>query len=219
MWCEDAGISGTQYQSLREILSLESSAPSIPNLPRALKTLKRHAIGQLPLLPLRKKNIALIGDKLPSGAPATKGGQANAVPKEDLSFFDAKVLFQAFLNSDTASDLMYFGMGQFVNPAETTELWHSHAWRSSLRTTGGQYPKYPNGDPLFASDFVEYLCNTAGCTCETIGPVHLGRVISCGKDCRSDAEPDEKGHVYLEIQEAHRRADVPEHSFLEPDVE
>lgn len=220
LWCEDTGVSAPQYQSLLEILRIEGAGHSIDRLPGALKTLKRHAIGQLPLLPLRQKLIPLIPEKLPSNAPAMKGKNPDARPMENLSFFDAKILIQAFLNSDIASDMMFFGMGQFVNPEQTTELWHSHAWRSSLRTTSGKFPHYRNGDPLFVSDFVEFTCNEDGCTCTSdFGPVHVGRVFSCGEDHRLDATDDEYGKVFLEIQEAHRSTELPQHMFLDPKPE
>jgi len=219
LWCEDVGVSREQYKSLREILLLLQQDPTAAGkLPKSIKTLKRHVNGQLPLLPMRKKEIPLLDDKLPTQSALAKKGD-DKVPTETLFFFDAKKLFQAFLNSDLVAK-MYFGMGQYHNNNSDTELWYSHAWRSSLRTTSGRYPHYPDGQPLFVSDFVTFSCPYDICDCKIGGNLHLGRVFSVGVNLRSDAaEFRQHNEVVLEVQEAHRFSDIPQHLLLAPSIE
>lgn len=51
-------------------------------------------------------------------------------------FFDPIALFTTFIRSEVCNR-MHFGLGEFRdNPRE---LWHSHAWRSSLCTTSGRF--------------------------------------------------------------------------------
>jgi hypothetical protein len=124
LWCENIGVSREQYKSLREILLLLQQDPTMAsNLPKSLKTLKRHVNGQLPLLAMRKKDIALSDEKLPTQTALTKskGDRKPREITEPLFFFDAKALFQAFLNSDLVSK-MYFGIGQFRDDNTETEI-------------------------------------------------------------------------------------------------
>jgi hypothetical protein len=106
---------------------------------------------------------------------------------------------------------MHFGLGEFRdNP---TELWHSHAWRSSIRTTSGQFAHYtPSGKPVFPSDIVFYRCHDhdcpRGCSRDPVSNQHqhLGRVYSVGRDFWSSIR--EQSAVAIEIQEIFLPQDV-----------
>ena len=98
---------------------------------------------------------------------------------------------------------MHFGLGEFRdNPRE---LWHSHAWRSSLRTTSGRFAHYVSGKPIFPSDIISFRCYDPSCPsgCYYLSATakerqHVGRVYSVGKDFRSGIR--EQGVVTVEVQ-------------------
>jgi hypothetical protein len=211
LWCNHVGISRTQYSSLREILRMLEPNAEVSRLPESLTTLKRHTKGQLPLLSLRKKAIPLIPEKLASETATRKAqGHAYALPREDLYFFDPKVMFARFLASDITKN-MHFGMAEWHDDTPT-ELWHSFSWASSIRTTSGEYAHYPaTGYPIFPSDFVAFRCADLECSCHDVQinspDMHIGRVHSVARNYRVDA--DKPGAVTLAIQEGTRYNHLP----------
>ncbi|OXV08616.1 hypothetical protein Egran_03621, partial [Elaphomyces granulatus] len=72
---------------------------------------------------------------------------------EDLYFLDPTHLYKAFMSSDIAAN-MHSGMAEYHD--FPSELHHSPCWASSIRTTSGCFAHYPNGSPIFPSDFVQY---------------------------------------------------------------
>ena len=188
LWCEDAAISRSKYASLREILRMLEPNDELANLPDTLSTLKRWTNEQMPLLQLRRKQIPLEAQKLPSAKAAAKEASSlSTKPTEYLYFFDPKYLFTTFLSSPEIRTKIYIGLGEFRDVP--VEIWQSRSWNSSVRTTSGQYAHYPNGHPMFPSDFVRYLCLDMRCPChqphrqEDVH--HFGRILEVAKDYRS----------------------------------
>ena len=209
LWCQEAGISRPQYTSLLEILRMPELQQEVSKLPSCLSTLKRQTTAQLPLLPMRKKSIPLEAEQLAKDKAAARSSSQRP-NQEDLYFFDPIGLFTAFVRSEQLRNKMYFGLGEFRdNPVE---LWHSHAWRSSIRTTSGQFAHYASGKPIFPSDVVFFRCHKLDCArgCSDASSTeqrqHIGRVQSAGKDFRSKIQP--QGVVVLEIQEILLRRDL-----------
>ena len=112
--------------------------------------------------------------------------------EEDLYFFDPVHLSRALMGSDITRK-MHVGFGEFHD--EPTELWHGHGWRSSIRTTAGNFSHYSDGKPIFPSDIITFHCDDY-LNCENL---HLGRVYSVGRDYRSSAL--EHGRTTIEVQE------------------
>ncbi|OXV05303.1 hypothetical protein Egran_06929 [Elaphomyces granulatus] len=204
LWCQEAGISRSLYSSLLEILRMPELHQEVHRLPSCLSTLKRQTTAQLPLLSMRKKSLPLQPEQL--GKEKSAAGLSSTGLREDLYFFDPIAVFTAFLRSDI-SNQMYFGLGEFCdNPRE---LWHSHAWRSSIRTSSGQFAHYPDGKPIFPSDFIFFRCHNCRCTrgCSkpgdpsSIQQQHVGRVHSIGRDFRSSIQKQAQGVVTVEVQE------------------
>jgi hypothetical protein len=195
--CIEAGISRRHYSVILELLHMaQNNMPrELAKLPSGVTTLKRWFRTQLPRLTMRKKRIPLAAemlgkDKQRKGS-GTAGAQAAGRSEEDLYFFDPVDLSRALISSDIASK-MHVGFGEFHD--EPTELWHGHGWRSSIRTTAGNFLHYLDGKPIFPSDIVTFYCNDHS-TCENI---HLGRVYSVGRDYRSSAI--ERGRTTVEVQ-------------------
>jgi hypothetical protein len=183
VWCEDVGVSRQQYASLLEILHSIPDTTSIHRLPRSLSTLKRNFREQFPILPLRKKQIPIISGKLPTLSAAEKSLVQSATCW--IHFQDPIALLESLARSQTFQRQMFKGMAHFVdNPAE---LWESHAWASSIRTTSGEFALYPNNEPIFPSDAIIYQCDDVLCPCSSGSDVHLARVDSVGKDYTSSA--------------------------------
>ena len=102
IWCEDVGISRSQYASLLEILKSLKDTRSIQILPGSLDTLKSQFKAQIPVLPLRKKKIPVLSAKLPT---------LSAVQREIITYIhhvrDANLVEEVFfpVRSCTRSEL------------------------------------------------------------------------------------------------------------------
>ena len=206
IWASNTSMSRTEFASLRQILSMIKDISQIHKLPNSLDTLKRHLTKELPLLPLRKKAIPLVADKLATEKALRKSTQnEQGIPTEDLYFFDPIYLYKAFMSSDIANT-MHTGFAEYHD--SPTELYHSRAWASSVRTTSGQYSHYSDGRPIFPSDFVTYKCFTVDCEVCTSDQKagHIGRVYSVGRDCTEEAA--EHGAVVLEIRMVRNANDI-----------
>ena len=88
---------------------------------------------------------------------------------------------------------MHLGLGEFRD--SPTELWHSHSWHSSVRSTCGRYAHLPEKSPLFPSDWISFRCPDN--TCKSL---HVGRIYGVALDHRSIAPVP--GAITLQIQEA-----------------
>jgi hypothetical protein len=205
LWCEKAGISRTDFASLRELLKLVGSPAEMAKIPETVTTLKQQVKGMLPLLNMRYQSIPLIPEKLATETASRKAGP-DQIPRENMYFFDPQTLFQAFMSSDIVKK-MHIGMAEFRDTP--TELWHSHCWASSVRTTSGQYAHCPDGTPIFPSDFLLFCCNDIDCPCQTGQDMHIGRVYSVARDYRSNSTSI-PGTVTLLMQEGFRYDDVPD---------
>ena len=208
LFANNSGMSRSEYISLLEILQMLGH-DEISKLPCSVTTLKNSVIRQLPLLDMRKKSIPLIPEKLATETATRKAlGIEHSIPHEDLHFFDPSTLFKTFLSSDITKK-MHIGFGEFRD--EPTELWHARCWLSSVRTTSGEYAHYPDGEPIFPSDFITFHCMDTNCRCsQPDNPVlHFGRVFGVGRYFLTDSELLQ-GSVALEIQEIFRFRDLQE---------
>lgn len=158
-----------------------------------------------------------------------KRAKANAtvMPDEELpslsmklTFFDPISLFSNLVASDVFRTA-HQGPALFVD--EPTELFHSHAWASSVRSSGGIYPHiWVDGEPdpfatILPSDFVYYRCMEEGCYCHQISDedentdkLHIGRVFGFGLEKRESSPTFGRSGLTLQIQEAMR----PNHQLL-----
>lgn len=76
-----------------------------------------------------------------------------------------------------------------------TEMWHSHSWASSVRTTSGHYARCPtDNSPIFPSDWLLFKCRDRSCALR-----HYGRVYAVGRDFRENAV--DPGSVTIKMQE------------------
>jgi hypothetical protein len=211
IFADNTGMSRTEWAALRQILTLVDH-PMIQRLPNSLTTLKRHLSRELPLLPMRKKSIPLAAEKIATEKALRKSIQTEGdTPMEDLYFFDPTHLYKAFMSSDIAAN-MHSGMAEYHD--FPTELHHSPCWASSIRTTSGCFAHYPNGSPIFPSDFVQYKCLTHGCLVCSGSERHLGRVYSVGRDFCENAL--ERGGVVVEVREVFNVANLRD--FLPADL-
>ena len=204
VWCEDVGISRQQYESLLEILLSIPNTSAIRRLPRSLSTLKRNFKEQFPILPLRKRQIPIMSGKLPTLSAAEKNFVESATCW--MHFQDPIALLEGLARSQTFQRKMHRGMAHFVdNPSE---LWESHAWASSIRTTSGEFALYPNDEPIFPSDAVMYQCDDTSCPCISGSNIHLAQVNSVAKDYTSSAI--DKGGISVKLNPLIQHQSAPE---------
>jgi hypothetical protein len=142
------------------------------------------------LLDIYTKPITFKAAKLPTATASQKQKNKTDNITKDLYFFDTKYLFESILSSDIGNKI-YQELGKWVdNPIE---LWHSFTWMSSARTISGIYIHYPDGAPIFPSEFVLFRIPR-----EDINNEYIGRVLAIGRDMHSEAETP--GQVTLIVQ-------------------
>ncbi|KAI5840829.1 hypothetical protein DFP73DRAFT_482296 [Morchella snyderi] len=164
IWCDRASISRSDYAALLEVIQLARNTPEVwMQVPNTLDTLQNRYQAQLPTPPIYEKQIDLRLDKLPTG-------QSGA---GKVYYFDPVELTKTILRSDLRRH-MHFGMAQLVEKA--SELWHGDAWAESIRTCSGEFAIYPDGTPVFPSDFVTY---------REANLLHIGRVRGVYQDMRT----------------------------------
>jgi hypothetical protein len=218
------GTNRTQYVALCEVMSLlpgpnpGSPHPDIKNLPNQLSTLKDHISKRFPLLDMRVADIPLTVEKLATERASRKRDEAQAGkdPMAKLHIIDPTSMFTAFMSSDVGQK-MHTGLAHFVDEPE--ELYHSHSWASSIRSTSGEFAHIIGWeetedegiidsiiDVVFPSDIVLYCCTITDCPCQAANVEqpyisHIGRVYGVGRDYRNDFCTKEKGQIALQIQE------------------
>jgi hypothetical protein len=165
--------------------------PEVNKLPNTLGILKSHVLQQLPLLNMRTKAIPLLEAKLPT-LPASQKNKSGDSTTKDLHFFDPEHLFKSIMSCDIGKKI-HQGFGMFVD--SETEAWHSYAWKSSVRSTSGHYTYYPDGNPIFPSDFIMYNSS------EDPDEFSLGRVCTVGHYFMSDAPVS--GQLTLMVQQCY----------------
>ena len=196
LWCNAHGISRKQYESLHQILKLlKTDINKLNALPETVGTLKKHAKQTLPLLEVRKKAVALNPEKLSiqrqARAIEREGFDPKIAPTKNLYFFNLADITKRILQSDLVSK-MHFGLAELVN--NPTQLWHTKSWASSIRTTSGQFARYPAllpggpTEPILPSDCVEFFCFNTPCAClnRPDGLLHRGFVSEVYTDKRSE---------------------------------
>ncbi|EME77041.1 uncharacterized protein MYCFIDRAFT_84721 [Pseudocercospora fijiensis CIRAD86] len=153
LWLQDVGISRSDYTSLHKIFTTllpdSEIAPGskLGELPKSIDTVKLHLKSVLPLLELRYQEIALQKQKT---LPTASGKETTHRP---LFFFNPQQLFTRILTSDIAKN-MHSGLAYLTDLP--TELCHSRAWASSIRTTSGAFARYPGQlDTISASRYTD----------------------------------------------------------------
>jgi predicted DsbA family dithiol-disulfide isomerase len=134
-----------------------------------------------------------------------------------LTFFDPITVFKNIIASDILGRI-HTGPGLFVD--KPRELFHSHAWLSSVRSTSGFYAHVIidgiQGPAIFPSDWVYFRCTSENCVrncCDIeddsadIVNLHIGRVYGAGLDHREDPCTQLRNQMCLQIQEAYRLGD------------
>ena len=216
---ENEGFSRSDYETLREALCTSRCNHGEPidefsRMPMDMSTVRSRLRSRLPLLDMRKAPIPLKVEKLPTATVQDKRdkGKGRATDSNhvmsDLHFFDPASVFVKVMSSDLRKQ-MHLGPAHFVD--EPTELFHAHAWASSVRTSSGVYPHFPDtpdgkkGSVIFPSDFIYYCCQNDQCRCHTEGNnydnLHIGRVYGFGYDHGSSPCAD-RDQLVLQIQEA-----------------
>lgn len=122
--------------SLLKMLKSVDDIQSFSKLPIRLDTLKKNYTNSLPLMPTRSLKVKLDLSKIPTGSQLTC----------DVQFFDPTALVSAMLSSQDFKNKIHFGMAEIVE--QQSELFHSMAYASSIRTTSGEFAHYPNDTAL-----------------------------------------------------------------------
>jgi hypothetical protein len=148
------GASRTEYAALCEVLSL-LPGPN-PSLPNQLSTLKGRINKRFPLLDMRVADVPLIVEKLATERASRKldEAQVGREPTAKLHVIDPTSIFTALMSSDVGQK-MHVGLAHFVDEPE--ELYHSHSWASSIRTTSGEFAHIMGWEETEEGDTVDSI--------------------------------------------------------------
>lgn len=149
--------------------------------------------------------MAVDVDQLPTQKPKEK--EDDEPTKETTSravFYDPLPLFKSIMSSPLIMQQVHVGFAHFVDAP--MELWESNSWATSIRAASGDHASYPDGAPLFPSDFVRYMCNNIPCACHCNTP-HFGRVHSVGRDLTTASR--HHGQVVVKIQRLVTTSSIP----------
>ena len=158
---------------------------SVATLPLKLDSLKRQIRRHIPLLQLMRKPLDVVITKQPSLEQRKKGARRHTIQRMAWQYwYDPLDLIRTILSATYLTEKMHFGMAQYVD--EPTELWHSLAWGSSIRTTSGDVCYTKAGAMIIPGDMVRIRCP----------PFRIGRVIFIGHDFRHNAT----GEIVVTVQ-------------------
>ena len=181
----------------------EQEIDPIQALPLKLDSLKRQVRRHIPLLKILRKPLAVVIEKQPSLPQRQKGMQRQRIERMSWQYwYDPCDLIRTILNATKLRDRMYFGMAQYVD--EPTELWHSRAWGSSIRTTSGDVCYTRTGSLIIPGDLVRIRASS---------PYRIGRVTFVGRDCRSNSATNGEVVVTVQAVAEHPRNESILHNF------
>ncbi|KZZ91982.1 hypothetical protein AAP_03201 [Ascosphaera apis ARSEF 7405] len=177
LFTDQASLSRIAYEALTELLSTVTDLEQLRSLPKTLDTLKKRFTQAVPIIPVSKKDVAVIPSKLPTLSEADR--KKTEENKRPMYFIDPlRSIVRHFKRADF-SRRNYIGVGQFV--AHPKEMWESNAWCSSVRTSSGDLATYPeSGDRIIPSDVIAFKCQQGRCFCQNSGN-HIGRITAIGK--------------------------------------
>jgi hypothetical protein len=237
MFVKKIGMSRSDYKTLRGVLRMlevpEASTSDINvyrakmrellSLPDTSDTLKRHVDRQMPMIELRRQEIALDSTQLPTLAAGDKGKDKEK--KQYIHFINPIDMFKNLLSCDSIKQKLHTGLGHFVD--EPTEVYHGLAWLSSVRTCSGETVSIDVAETepaqqrmVFPSDIVMFRCGDNRCECEgDVFKRHLGRVIAIGKDHRTIRNHKKSvGAIVLKVQPIWSKDKLPSGSHRLPDA-
>lgn len=194
VWEEKHSISRAAHAQLVEVLQLAETIEEIQQTPKWKDTLKSRLEMSLPLRKLRSSTAKLDIAKLPTRSQDT----------EKILAFDLGDTLGTLLSSTSIAAKVYTGMARFTD-GKVRNPWETPWWGESVRTTSGKFFNYPDGKPLFPSDFIAWSCTSRKSLCsdERCETEHLGRIKWCGEDHSTTAP--ELGKPLLFVQKVFKR--------------
>ncbi|RDW60356.1 uncharacterized protein DSM5745_10814 [Aspergillus mulundensis] len=209
LWSLKYNITQSQYKALVEVLQLLDDVSLIASLPASLGQLKKNTKGQFRSIPLRRVKVPVVSAKLQTLSAPDKRRALDA--STWMYFIDPIPLISSLVKSPSFMQQIHQGMAEFVDVP--TELWHGVAWGSSVRTTSGQFARYPGpvGDRAAAlpSDFVWYRCQKLNCACTSDSRTHIGRINCVGINHTSYITEVRSGDIVLQLQVLLKSSEVP----------
>lgn len=181
LFTDQASLSRATYEALIELLCTVTDLEQLRSLPKSLDTLKKRYTQAIPMMPVCKKEVAIIPAKLPTLSEAERAQAAKLT--RPMFFIDPlRSIIRHFKRADF-SQRNYIGIGQFC--AHPKEMWESNVWCSSIRTSSGDLTKYPGSqDRIIPSDIITFECQKTRCFCKSSGN-HLGRIVAIGMQTKS----------------------------------
>ncbi|KAL7627668.1 hypothetical protein AAE478_001861 [Parahypoxylon ruwenzoriense] len=201
VWEDQHHISRQAHTQLVEVFQLAKSLAEIQCTTPRKDTLKSRLVKSLPLRKLHKMNVKLDRTRLPSRTKL----------EQDMLVFDLPDTVKTLLSSPDIVRDIHRGMAHFTD-GPVNNPWEARWWGESIRSTSGQFFRYPDGSPIFPSDFIRYKCITANCPvagfqCEK---GHIGRITYCGVDFTEQAkESQTTGTPIILVQKVFERRDLP----------
>lgn len=176
LFATQASLSRTMWESLFELLQTVNDIQQLKTLPRSLATLKKACFKTIKMIPVCQKEVAVVNAKMPSLSAQERARITKE--KRPMFYLDPVANLINHLKDADFEKINHVGIAEFVdNPKE---MWQTHAWASSVRTSCGDLSCYRNTtDKIIPSDIVEFECQQMACVCARSGN-HIGRIIEIG---------------------------------------
>ncbi|KZZ97802.1 hypothetical protein AAP_00063 [Ascosphaera apis ARSEF 7405] len=176
LFAYQASLSRTMWDSLFELLQTVKDVQQLRSLPKSLTTLKKACFRTVKVIPVCTKEIPVVHAKMPS-LSAQERVQLLKLTRPIFYIDPVANLINHLKDADFAK-INHVGIAEFVDCPK--EMWQTHAWASSARTSCGDLTCYRNTtDKIIPSDIVEYECQQTSCVCARSGN-HIGRIIEIG---------------------------------------
>lgn len=209
LWAHTCSVHRYQHLALHQIVTSTPSLANIPILARWVTNLKKNIVNQLPRTPLLQQDIHVVRVQQPT--ISTRDRKPTKAVRRRMFLFAVIQLITFLLQSLVFMKKIHIGMAHFVD--RPTELWHSKAWASSIRTSSGEFATWSSSsesqeESLLPSHVISYRCENPDCSLCNSQPVaiyHLSRIVQVGKDYRAAATIP--GQITLRVLRLLRLAD------------
>ena len=194
--CEE---SRAKYVKLREVLQLRKFFSDFDHIDSAktlslkLNSFKRQIRRHVSLLKLTRKALSIIIEKQSSLVARKKGERKQRIERLVWQYwYDFVDLIRTILSATKLREKMHFDMTTYVD--ESIELWHFHAWDSSIRSCFEDVCYTQKDSFIISDDLVRIFCDDS--TSEWA--YTMSRVIFIERDHCSDALTSDEIILFLQ---------------------
>ncbi|KAI5299974.1 hypothetical protein KEM56_002839, partial [Ascosphaera pollenicola] len=137
LFVDQASLSRTMWESLVELLNTVTNLDQLKKLPKSLATVKTVRFKAVRILPVRKKELLVVNTKMPTLSHRKR--QEAIKLTRPMFYIDPVATILCHL-AQNFKQTNHIGLAEFVQHPK--EMWQTHAWASSIRTSSGDLGYY-----------------------------------------------------------------------------